>query len=385
VGTVISVTVRVTESRLPAGYLATELGQTTTVTLPGGGKYILVSFLSSPLRPATVQEYVVFAIDADADEYRWTFPPPGGGAATNYTTDIGTVRHTFSDFGLSQVKVEVVLNGAVVATLNLLQGVAQPNPTLEQAISQSATLMDRDSEVLRELWNDFNDYINLAADATGVNGVPPRFVAAILDRECWGRPKIGTSGAADLIAADDAGHIRENEEDAMAFAYEAGKPIFGAGSPFLGAPPVPASLGPGQIGQPTCAALEDMIPWREGAAAGTTGLEFDRKFVMWLNATDFISIEYVKQVDVFNLTRFPKTNIKLLAKLLARLKNRPHRWPTVAKDDVIDTEKLVEIVATEYNIGPTATPAASAKPNMYGELHIRTRVDTPADDFALFQ
>jgi hypothetical protein len=377
------VTVRITESRLPAGYLATELGQTTQVTV-SGGKYILVSFLTSPVPVGTVQEYVVFAIDADADEYRWTFTPYGETPAT-YTTDIGRVRHTFSDFGFHQVQVQVVLAGAVVATLGFIQGVAQLNPTLEQAISQSATMMDWDADVLRELWNDFNDYIHDAANATGPNGVPARLVAAILARECWGRPKIDTSRAAWLIKTGEAEDIRENEVDAMAAAYEAGKPIFGAGSPFLGAPPIPASLGPGQIALPTCAALEGLITWREGAAAGTTGLDFDRKFVMWLNATDFIALDYVKQVDVFNLTRFPKINIKLVAKLLARLKNRPHRWPNVAKGDVIDTEELVKIVATEYNMGPTATPAASAQPNMYGEWHIWTRVDTPSDEFVLFQ
>jgi hypothetical protein len=390
------VTVRITESRLPAGYLASELGQTREYTSAEGAKYVLVAFLTSPIRKQTFQEYVVFVIDGEADEYRWTVRDSAGQpvtvrdssgqAVTTATTEFGSFSCWYANTGLHTIRVEVMVGGTVAATLEMPQMIRTPSFILEDifAAQDAGSLTGffllrdhRSRDVLRELWNDFNLYIEDAADATGLKGVPPRLVAAILARESWARPKRGTSGEIDVVAAGEAWKVRETQHDELATTYD-----------LLG-DALPASLGPGQLLQPTVAALEGLITWREGAAAGTIGLSIDRKFVQYLNVADFIGLVVLEQVDVFNLARFPKSNIKLVAKLLARLKNRAHRWPDVLRTDVLDSantspDQLVGIVASEYNIGPTLTHYLAAEENRYGEI-ISATVVTPSDDFALFQ
>ena len=384
-------TVRVTESRLPAGYLASELGEAREYTSASGAKYVLVAFLTSPFRNQTFQEYVVFVIDGEADEYRWTIldssgqpvtiRDSSGQAVTTPTTESGSFSCWYADTGLHKVRAEVIDGAGIVATLEMPQEIRTPSLVLEDvfAAEDAGSLTglqllrdDGERDVLRELWNDFKPYIEAAADATGSKGVPARLIAAILARESWARPKRGTNRAQDVIAAGEAWKIRETQHDELAAAYEQGPPT------------LPASLGPGQLLQPTVAALEGLTTWREGAPAGTIGLQLDRKLVRSRNVLDFIGLVVQEQVDVFNLARFPKTNITLVAKLLARLKNRAHRWPDVLRANVLDTDNLVKIVATEYNIGPTLTHYLAADDNWYGNI-ISGTVAAQDDDFAAFQ
>jgi hypothetical protein len=357
------VTVRVTESRLPNGYGAAELGQFDQRILTDGGKYVLVSFNTSPLRRDTEQQYVLFAVEADADEYRWTIEPPGGPPIREETTEIGQIVHTYTTTGMHEVRVEVVDGGDVVSTLSVLQVVGLPDAALEQNIAQQKADAST-AEVLRELRTDFGGYVQQAAAATGPNGVPSRFVSAIVFQETVTTPKRGSPRAKALAAGAARNKIREEEEDWLANQYELGRPPIGA---IYGAPPNPMTLGPGQLGQWRAASLDGLVNWREGAAQGAGSpnwMAFDRKFVLFLDVSQFVNFTvYAEQVDYFNLCRFPKTNIALVAKLLARLKNRVHRWPNVPKTGFLAEPDLLEIVATEYRIGPTATPRANAKPD----------------------
>ena len=351
-------TVRITESRIPNGYLATELGQATTASPPGGGQYMLVSYLTSPLRTGTLQDYVVFAIGADADEYRWTIEPPGGPPERTETTTIGRLSHQFEITGTHEIRVEVVNGGTVTATLILLQGVVPPDSVLEQRIALEK-IDDQTADLLRELRNDFSAYIQSAAGATGPTGVPPRLVTTRIYAESLVRPKRGTKAAEDKIAAGETSHVRDTEVDDKARLYQSGRPI--VSESFSASPPMPRSLGPGQVSEPTIATLEGLIEWREGRATGTPGFRIDRKIVRIYNARDFIKLPYPEQIDMFNLARFPKTNILMVAKLLSRLKNRAHRWPNTLQCDGLADHHLVEILGTEYRMGPTETPAASAE------------------------
>ena len=73
-----------------------------------------------------------------------------------------------------------------------------------------------------------------------------------------------------------------------------------------------------------------------------------------------------------------------MAELLAKLKNRAHRWQTTARDDVLADPHLIEIIGSEYREGPTTTPAASARPNDYGNTTRRmTRGEIMAFDLDL--
>jgi hypothetical protein len=377
VGISISVTVRITESRLSPGYSASDLGDAVEVSAPGGGKYVLVGYLTSPLRQGTLQEYVLFAIEAPADEYRWSISPPPGGSAVMITTQIGSMSNWYDELGAHDLQVEIVESGTVVATLTLTQEVVPPDPVLENRLGGYRSQL-ADNE--REIGNDLAAYIWQAAAATGPNGVPSGLVTAILIQEMGARGAKRGSVYGELSAkSGDYNSVREDQADRLADEYEYGKakPVVypdGAIGPMGPSfPPIPRTIGPGQLGLWTVASIvgaPPLIPWVEADVTGATFPKMKRWLVLGSAVSAFRQLSYLNQVDVFNLARFPKSNVELIARLLAKLKNRTHRWPTTASDDVLADPHLIEIIGSEYRDGPTTTPAASAKPNDNG-IHIR--------------
>jgi hypothetical protein len=73
-----------------------------------------------------------------------------------------------------------------------------------------------------------------------------------------------------------------------------------------------------------------------------------------------------QQREILTLLAGPRSNITTAARLLARLKNRPHRYPTMTRAAFGANERAVKIVATEYNIGASTTGEALAEPSPYG-------------------
>ena len=323
---------------------------------------MLVSYLTAPLRVNTIHEYVVFVIDGDADEYRWTIEPPGGPPIRTHTTTIGWLPHFFTTMGLHEIRVEIVNGGAVVATLLLLQTVTTSDPALEQHIVDSRENLNTADE-LRELHTDFRRYIQSASTLTAPNGIPTRLLSLIVHQETVPAPKWGSMRAYTMTKAGQEPRLREAQANTLAYLYEKGKPAIGS-SPLMASFSVtPRTLGPGQIGQWRVASLEGWIPWREGPVRGTPGVKWQKKRIFFEDVWDFMMLPWWRQVDCFNLCRFPKTNIALVAKLLARLKNRANRWPDVLTEDVMSNDDLLDIVSTEYRIGPTLTPADQAEPD----------------------
>jgi len=356
------VTVRITESRIPAGWLSSELGQAYQETGPDGTRYALVSYLTSPLRVNTIHEYVVFVEDGDADEYRWTIEPPGGPPIRTETTTTGWLVHFFTTMGTHEVRVEVVDGGDVVATLLLLQVVTTSDSALEQHIVDRRINLATADE-LRELRTDFGAYIQQASNLTGLDGIPSRLVSLVVHQETLTAPKWGSIRAFLMKKAGQEPRLREVQHNLQAYLYEEGKPVVGS-SPFLARLSVmPRTLGPGQIGQWRVASLEGWIEWRENPTITDPDLKWKRKGILFKDVGEFMLLPWWRQIDCFNLCRFPKSNIELVAKLLARLKNRDNRWPDVLKQDVMANSDLLDIVLTEYRNGPSLTPAADAVPD----------------------
>jgi hypothetical protein len=59
-----------------------------------------------------------------------------------------------------------------------------------------------------------------------------------------------------------------------------------------------------------------------------------------------------QQREILTLLAGPRSNITTAARLLARLKNRPHRYPTMTRAAFGANERAVKIVATEYMQDP---------------------------------
>ena len=69
---------------------------------------------------------------------------------------------------------------------------------------------------------------------------------------------------------------------------------------------------------------------------------------------------------MLTILAWPKSNIAEAANILAKLKNRPTRYPAMARADFGANARACQIIATEYNTGATNSAEADAQPAEYG-------------------
>jgi hypothetical protein len=80
----------------------------------------------------------------------------------------------------------------------------------------------------------------------------------------------------------------------------------------------------------------------------------------------YTSLRHEEKIGLFNLLRFPKTNILMVARQLKYLKNRSNRWPSLSPTDLLADERAMKVIASEYNLGATESAQADAYPTAYG-------------------
>lgn len=349
--------IRQSEQRLPATLTAADLGQASVEGANPPGRHVLVSFLTSPVVKGTRLEYVVFALDdPPVDEYRWRLEKPGPITVDGGVTETGVFHVLGADPGDVKVVVEVVSGGSIRATLQLDQHVFARDPAIE-ALRPSFVGrggVGSEFDTLSEEVYELKQYIVDGAAATGPNGIPPLALAAVLFQEITNRPKDRTTYAHTLRLMNREDDIREPELESMADVHD-------DITPFRVMTFAEKSLGVGQLAQTTTAMVLGKTPW----------IEQPRSWFLSRLARRNIAVAYRRlasehHLDIFNLLRFPRTNIRLTAQLLAMLKNRPHRWPSTAATAFIAEPNALDVVATEYHIGARDTPAASARPDAYG-------------------
>jgi hypothetical protein len=197
--------VRRVERELPAGMTASELGEASAEALsPLDERFVLISYLTSPIPEQTKLDYVVFArlpantdVGIDVDEYEWTVnsPTDSAFAPIKQKTEMGCFWWTGQRAGQQYtVSVTARLNGTDLATARLTQATRQRDQRLETKLKRKRKDPgEPDSQ--RELINDFGDYVRSAATATGERGISARVLAAILYMEINARPKDGTKRA----------------------------------------------------------------------------------------------------------------------------------------------------------------------------------------------
>ena len=346
--------IRETERYLPGTLGAADLGEATTAS-GTGGLSALVSYLTSPVRTGTLLDYVLFVTGTDAvDECDWVVTNSAGSIAHTVTTTYGTFA--WSAPVADTYEVSVTPRGAsTMPTLKLTQQAKDIDPGLESNADAHAFVYD---DSLRELASDLKPYIAKAASDTGPNGIPERLLASVLAIEILMRPKGGSSTAPPRLR-----HVRDAEIARVAefideyYYWTQTEPLV-AEAFFL----LPgyrekfarASLGVGQVALATAAMSEGKFAWRDADKA-------DREFTRQAIADDFNDkVSYRAKIDIFNLLRFPKTNVAVAARLLANLKNRLHRYPTIKAADLAKSPRPVGIIATEYHLGGTTTDSAIA-------------------------
>lgn len=405
--------VRVSEARLPvnvdvmpqgltpedrADWLTTgpsveprELGQAVQV-----GAHTLISELASPIRPEWPNTYTLFVTDSsEPQQYSWRVfrddrlireevSVTPSSTWTDVFRDDELVVSEETEFGVfswtpteeGEYLITVDLGGPAVP-LGLRQRV-QRHATDEWLVDDfvhelartmvvpvgpgsaganlAASLVSAGNlQASRELIQDFWGEVFEAAqntDADG-NGVPARLLAAILYNEIFSRPKI-YSTCRPWQVGPAAAHVRTTEIERIA------RELNGEDS-YIWTSIDTSTIGAGQIKASTAAMVLGYLDWRdlpedsEARPAVTSQID-----------AEFEQLPVAQKVDLFNRLRFPRSNIDIAARLLARLKNRPHRWPNTPSGELCDDQHAVEILATEYNIGATATPAENAGPNHNG-------------------
>ena len=326
------------------------LGQAATQTGPAGDEsYALVSFLTSPMPISSMNDYVVFVSTGEVvDRYDWTFTYVGTDLSHTTSTAIGTTSFMPALIDLLQVTVELTLAGGGTVTISMFQEVRPRFTGFEfffDAAPVPAVVVDQptvaalggDPRASEELANDLRTYVLAAAAGTGL---PPRLLAAFAYHGSMQAPKLdrvgplvwspGRDQKLEWVASElngDRWNLATDIDDR------------------LGVCQLLLAVAAMTVG-PNGTAGDTYTPWRERAADGSDASTVDEAIT---TAFDQLALE--SRIDLFNLARFPRTNIELCAALLVRLRDRPNRWPGATADELIAQAAAPVTLATEYDTG----------------------------------
>ena len=323
---------RKTEQQIPAGLTAGDLGQEVAAT---DGRCALISFIQSPLAVNRENGYVVFTTDAalaaDAESFEWTFTL-NGGTPDVHTTDRGEIFFSPSDTGALSMAVRILDNGnAEQASLELAQEVVVLNAELEALIDNSANDEGpsiSNPDVARELVNDHNPYYqNVALQVPEADDAFQRFVFSMVFDGALARSPAQRKQHLDQLATA----LNGGDADFVALTAE------GAGACGIRLP-----LLAMVIGTPT-----PQLAWTELPDTAEQRGSADEQLREALAALD----EEVR-IDLFNLARFPKSNITRCAQIIETL--RDHYFPGTTFNDVLTgmSGTRAHWITRHYNEGP---------------------------------
>lgn len=321
--------VRATERNLPPGLTGADLGQSV-----GDASATLVSYHSSPCAIGRLQTYVVFVLDAAlqaaVEKLRWTV-----GSANTETTE-GVFEHTPTTVGNLQVDVSLLDGGGtVVQTLSIVQSVVELNGELEFLIARTdePTAVADDPDTSRELVNDVRAYIDeLAPRSADPDSSLNKLLFATAYAEAMTvKPADRAAQTRDMAAALAAG-------EAATFVDQA---VTGIGlcqvRPQILAMYVSATAG----------GATPMLPLREFPAD-----DKERATKLAELRAEFIALDTAQKADLFNLLRFPKSNLRM-AMLLVQ-KNLETYFPTQPLPGILADEAKAKSLITQYKEGPSA-------------------------------
>jgi hypothetical protein len=324
------VPVRATETSLPAGLTAADLGESA-----GDTSAVLVSYHSSPCSVGRLQTYVVFVLDAaiqaTVEKYRWV-----AGSVDTETTE-GVFEHSPAVEG--DLRVEVSLldgGGATVKTLSITQNVVPLNGELEFLIARpdEPTAVADDPETSREIVNDVRVYIDeLAPRSADPDSSLNRLLFAIAYAEALiVKPGDRAAQERDLAAALAAGEAGNFTDRAL------------------------TGIGLCQV-RPQILAM-----YLSATAGGSTPMLPPREFPVEPQAratklaelrTEFIALAAAERIDLFNALRFPKSNLRMAMQLVQELMKK--YFPALSLRDILADKTEATSLLKQFKEGPSAT------------------------------
>jgi hypothetical protein len=299
-------TVRLTERRIPATLQPGDLGESF---VHEDARCAVVSFISSPLVVGRDNVYVVFVVDetlaSRASTYEWSFALDDE-VSESRRTEIGEITYRPQTAGTLRVVVRVLDDGdAEQATLTLSQEIVDPNAELETLIEAARNQPGPgvgNPQVARELVNDHNPYYQAVALRTPETGDSFRLMVfgMVCDGAQQRTPAKRTEHLQRLAAA-----LNGDGDDFATLAAE-GAGLCGVR---LGLLAMVVGASP--------EATSPLLEWTELPDVTARRAVADEQLRQRLAALDPSA-----RVDLFNIVRFPKSNIVHCARIVEALRDR---------------------------------------------------------------
>lgn len=321
--------VRATERNLPPGLTATDLGQSV-----GDASAALVSYHSSPCSVGRLQTYVVFVLDAAlqaaVEKYRWVVD------SANTETTEGVFEHTPAAEGNLQVDVSLLDGGGtVMKMLSIVQSVVPLNGELELLIARpdEPTAVADDPDTSREIVNDVRVYMD-------------ELVPRSADPDSSLNKLLFAIGYAEALSVRPPDRARQTREMAAALAADEAESFTDRVATGIGLCQVrPQILA--MFVSATDGGTTPMLPLRDlPHAVG------DRPAAVAALRTEFIALAAAQKIDLFNLLRFPKSNLRMTMQLVQKLMER--FFPGESLPDILADETKAKSLISQYKEGPIA-------------------------------
>jgi len=324
-------TVRKTENRIPANFQAADLGEARVAS---DGRSALISFVSTPLVVGRENVYVAFVTDQNlsalAASFEWSVTENGATPQVQ-TTDYGEFSYTPTAAGTVELSVRILDDSKTEQVkLSLEQEVVAVNAELESLIADAQNQPGpgvSNPEVARELINDHNPYYqNVALQTLEAGDAFQQFLFGVV-----------FDGALRRTAADRKQHLASLAES-----------LNDGGADF-------ASLSARGSGVTNlrlhllAMTLPSMLDFTELPQANDERALADEQLRQSLAALD-----EDKLIDLFNLVRFPKSNIAQCARILEALRDR--YFPGTNFNDVLTGMSGVraQFILGQFTDGPIA-------------------------------
>jgi len=324
-------TVRKTENRFPDGLQASDLGQ---ASIAADGRSALISFITNPLVVGRENVFVTFVTDAtlaaSAASFEWSITE-NGGAPQVQNTDHGEFSYTPTAAGSLALTMRILDQSNVEqAKLSFDQEVVEVNAELESLIADAQNQPGpgvANPDVARELINDHNPYYqNVVLQTPEPGDAFQQFLFGVV-----------FDGALQRTAADRKQHLADladslNDGGAdFATLAARGSGVTGLRLVLL-AMTLPSMLDFTELPEPN----------DQRALAGDQLMQ------------SLAEIDEEKRIDLFNLVRFPKSNIAQCARVLEALRDR--YFPGTNFDDVLTGMSGVraQFLLSQFTEGPVA-------------------------------
>ena len=265
------------------------------------GRCALVSFTTSPLVSGRDNTYVLFVTDpglaAGATSYEWSISE-NGAAANVQTTDQGELAYAPTATGQLSLTVRVLDAGnSEQASLTLAQQITPLQAEIEAAIAEARNETGPgigNPDVAREIVNDHSPYHqDITMQHPESDDAFQRFLFGVLYGGAVQQPPPRRKEQLDRIA--DA----LNDD----------------GSGFKDA--VLGGIGLCGIRLPLLAMTRSQLSWTELPQANAERVAADEQLRESLAALDESA-----RIDLFNLVRFPKSNVAQTARIIEALRDR---------------------------------------------------------------